>query len=433
MWRARWSASSASFRPRGVCNQAARSTMADEPRERRKSPPAPSRLPSDAALRRLFALVLPILVATWQVYYSNLDTPVFQLLFLCLARTIFTICAAATWPHQLPPSYVKFMMPFIPFILSTAHMCWRRWQQLAAYPTGTERAVRRLLGVVPLLMALYVALSTWRSKGANWWWFVRVAIGCMAIIRLAANVVIRTSDPRGSTYDPGNLSFEASLLFNIIDLVMVVILKASARVWIRKIVALPSSVSHLEENMASLRQENDRLHAAFARETGAIRVSLTQVEEAARQAKQRQWCSEPPRETARHEQAPEPAPPAYQMLSQLIANDSVWEPLMELDHAEFNAIVAQRAGAEMCFTTNAVVLAHSTLPVGVAEDDGIVRITSAAADDRGCHSLLPQGGTCYSMPPLSVVELVGVTPPGEWEVYGQTIRCTLFAVTVTYL
>lgn len=58
---------------------------------------------------------------------------------------------------------------------------------------------------------------------------------------------------------------------------------------------------------------------------------------------------------------------------------------------------------------------------------------SQPTDGHGFHSLIPSGGTTYSMPPLARVTLLSVQQPGTWQVGGRWIKQKLFTVTLTYL
>lgn len=111
------------------------------------------------------------------------------------------------------------------------------------------------------------------------------------------------------------------------------------------------------------------------------------------------------------------------------------------------------------FTTSAVVLAdtaesnfesadgYSVLtwapaPAGGARleyqlqrDSSIVCFVSGRADGAGYHSLLPTGGTSYSVPPLAQLTLESVEAPGTWQApcAGKHINQTCYTFSLSYL
>ena len=78
---------------------------------------------------------------------------------------------------------------------------------------------------------------------------------------------------------------------------------------------------------------------------------------------------------------------------------------------------------------DSLVLAPSLLVVIFC----ILRWQSEPTDAHGFHSLIPSGGTTYSMPPLARVTLLSVQQPGTWQVGGRWIKQKLYTVTLTYL
>eukprot|EP00747_Dinoflagellata_sp_TGD_P209469 gnl/TRDRNA2_/TRDRNA2_82865_c0_seq1.p1 gnl/TRDRNA2_/TRDRNA2_82865_c0~~gnl/TRDRNA2_/TRDRNA2_82865_c0_seq1.p1 ORF type:complete len:204 (+),score=34.80 gnl/TRDRNA2_/TRDRNA2_82865_c0_seq1:91-612(+) len=68
------------------------------------------------------------------------------------------------------------------------------------------------------------------------------------------------------------------------------------------------------------------------------------------------------------------------------------------------------------------------------QDSDIVCVESADSDGKRCtlHSLVQAGEGTYDLPPMSVVKLEKILSPGEWKVFGKTVRRKLFIVSVTY-
>jgi hypothetical protein len=88
------------------------------------------------------------------------------------------------------------------------------------------------------------------------------------------------------------------------------------------------------------------------------------------------------------------------------------------------------------------VLTWAPAPAGGARleyqlqrDSSIVCFVSGRADGAGYHSLLPTGGTSYSVPPLAQLTLESVEAPGTWQApcAGKHINQTCYTFSLSYL
>lgn len=62
----------------------------------------------------------------------------------------------------------------------------------------------------------------------------------------------------------------------------------------------------------------------------------------------------------------------------------------------------------------------------------MVAFQSAPTDSAGYHTLLSTGEDSGGMPPLSIIEVVKVDEPGEWQAFGKVIKQKLITVSVTW-
>ena len=145
-------------------------------------------------------------------------------------------------------------------------------------------------------------------------------------------------------------------------------------------------------------------------------------------------------------------PPLYANLSGrgglMYDGDHVWERL------------TPHATAAVTFRTSAIVLAADgeSCAAGIvwagqprassAQAAGVVRFLPAAADASGLHALVDVGSGRYALPPLSLVSLLSVEPPGAWnfpwdreqqdqenekQAEVNPTRCPLYTVRVTWV